>query len=45
MDESGLSLTLAKEQAQVRALGEGLIGRKEISSEKEGFLPGIFLVF
>jgi hypothetical protein len=29
VDESGLSLTLAKEQAQVRALGEGLTGRKK----------------
>lgn len=41
MDESGLSLSLAKEQAQVRALVEGMIeGRKNLLREK--FLLEIF---
>lgn len=36
MDESGLSLTLAKEQAQVRAPGGGMTGgRKNLPREKE----------
>lgn len=35
MDESGLSLSLAKEQAQVRVLGEGMIGGMKKSSERE----------
>lgn len=29
VDESGLSLSLAKEQAQVRTLGEGMIGGRK----------------
>lgn len=45
MDESGLSLTLAKEQAQVRALGEGMIGGRKKPSKSERFLHEVFLVF
>lgn len=44
VDESGLSLTLAGKGTgtQVRALGEGLTGRKKRSSEREGLHLGFF---
>lgn len=42
MDESGLSLTLAKEQARVRGLGGGLTGRKEKILRERGSHLGFF---
>lgn len=39
VDESGLSLTLAKEQAQVRTLGGGRLGgRKSLPRERGSYL-------
>ena len=42
VDESGLSLTLAKEQAQVRALGGGMIGGRENLPRQRSSYLGFF---